>query len=63
MGGVRDVSSRPHDQFGIGYYYLDVESPTLRGPLQTMSFLRDEWGFEAFYNVAITPWMLRPTPR
>jgi porin len=20
--------------------------------------LRDEWGFEAFYNVALTPWLL-----
>jgi carbohydrate-selective porin OprB len=23
--------------------------------------LRDEWGFEAFYNIALTPWM-RLTP-
>jgi len=57
-GGKGFFSSRPHDQFGIGYYYLDVESPTLQGPLQTRSFLRDEWGFEAFYNVALTPWLL-----
>ena len=58
VGGKGFFSSRPHDQFGIGYYYLDVQSPTLQGPLQTRSFLRDEWGFEAFYNVALTPWML-----
>jgi len=24
----------------------------------TRSFLRDEWGFELFYNVALTPWFL-----
>ena len=24
---------------------------------RTREFLRDEYGFEAFYNVAITPWM------
>ena len=58
IGGKGFFSSRPYDQFGIGYYYLDIESPTLQGPLQTRSFLRDEWGFEAFYNVALTPWLL-----
>lgn len=58
VGGKGFFSSRPHDQFGIGYYYLDVQSPTLQGPLRTRSFLRDEWGFEAFYNVALTPWLL-----
>ena len=26
-------------------------------PLQTRRFLRDEYGFEAFYNIAITPWL------
>jgi porin len=30
----------------------------LQTPLRTRSFLRDEWGFEAFYNVALTPWLL-----
>ena len=58
IGGKGFFSSRPDDQFGIGYYYLDVQSPTLQGPLRTRSFLRDEWGFEAFYNVALTPWLL-----
>jgi porin len=58
VGGKGFFSSRPDDQFGIGYYYLDVQSPTLQGPLRTRSFLRDEWGFEAFYNVALTPWLL-----
>jgi porin len=61
LGGTGMIPGRAHDRFGIGYYYLDVESPTLRGPLQDRSFLRDEWGFEAFYNLAITPW-LRLTP-
>lgn len=30
----------------------------LQGLLQTTEFLRDEYGFEAFYNFAITPWAL-----
>lgn len=58
VGGTGVFSSRPDDRFGLGYYYVDVESPTLQGPLRTRSFLRDEWGFEAFYNVALTPWLL-----
>ncbi|HEY2388080.1 MAG TPA: carbohydrate porin [Candidatus Binatia bacterium] len=58
VGGKGVIPSRPNDQFGLGYYYVDVTSPTLQGPLQTRSFLRDEWGFEAYYNVAITPWLL-----
>jgi porin len=55
------MASRPFDRFGIGYYYIDVESPRFEGPLRTRKFLRDEWGFEVFYNVALTPW-LRLTP-
>ncbi|HZD40616.1 MAG TPA: carbohydrate porin, partial [Terriglobales bacterium] len=32
-----------------------------QGPLQTTEFLRDEYGFEAYYNFALTPWaMLTP---
>ena len=58
IGGKGFFASRPYDQFGMGYYYLDIQSPTLQGPLRTREFLRDEWGFEAFYNVALTPWLL-----
>lgn len=58
FGGTGMIPERPHDRFGIGYYYLDVRSPTLVGLLNSRSFFRDEWGFEAFYNVALTPWLL-----
>ena len=58
VGGKGIIPSRELDQFGIGYYYLWIGNPTLRLPLSTRSFLRDEWGVEAFYNVALTPWML-----
>jgi porin len=36
---------------------MDVKSPKFTGPLATREFLRDEYGFETFYNIAITPWM------
>jgi porin len=57
VGGKGVFESRPHDQFGLGYYFLNNRNPTLQGPLQTKNFLRDEYGFEAYYNFAITPWL------
>lgn len=58
IGGKGIISSRPLDRFGIGYYYINVASPTLQGLRRTRSFLGDEWGVEVFYDLAITPWML-----
>jgi porin len=61
VGGKGMFESRPLDQFGLGYYFININNPTIQGLLQTRSFLRDEYGFEAFYNFAITPWaMLTP---
>ncbi len=57
VGGKGIIPGRPVDRFGIGYYHIDVNNPKLTGPLATREFLRDEYGFEAFYNFAITPWM------
>jgi porin len=58
VGGKGMFESRPHDQFGLGYYYININNPSLQGPLQIRDFLRDEYGFEAYYNFAITPWAL-----
>jgi porin len=55
--GGKGVLGRPLDQFGIGYYYMDISNPKFTGPLGTREFLRDEYGVEAYYNFAITPWM------
>ena len=57
VGGKGMFESRPFDKFGFGYYYINIDNPSLQGPLQTRRFLRDEYGFEAFYNIAITPWL------
>jgi porin len=57
MGGKGVIPSRPLDSFGIGGYYIDVTNPKFTGPLTTTSVLRDEYGVEAYYNIAITPWM------
>jgi len=61
VGGKGIISCRPLDRFGVGFYYMDVRNPKFTGPLATREFLRDEYGFEIFYNVAITPW-LQVTP-
>jgi porin len=58
VGGKGMFESRPFDQFGLGYYYINITNPTIQGLLQTRDFLRNEYGFEAFYNVALTPWAL-----
>ena len=61
VGGKGLFDSRPQDQFGLGYYFINIANPTIQGPFQTRSFLRDESGFEAYYNFAIMPW-LKLTP-
>jgi porin len=57
VGGKGMIPGRPLDRFGVGYYYIDVKSISVQGPFTERKFLRDEQGGEAFYNVALTPWM------
>jgi porin len=54
--GAKGMLSRPHDQFGLGFYFIDMNSPHLQGLFRSTKLLRDEYGFEAYYNLAITPW-------
>lgn len=58
VGGKGIVPGRERDRFGLGAYFIDVSNPTFEGPLGTRTFLSDEWGFEAFYNIALTGWLL-----
>ena len=57
VGGKGLIPGRELDQFGIGGYYGDITNPKFTGPAGTITFLRNAYGFEAYYNVAITPWM------
>ena len=61
IGGKGVIPNRHNDRYGLGFYYIDANSPKLQGIFNTTKLLRDEYGFEAFYNIAITPW-LRVTP-
>ncbi len=58
VGGKGVIPSRSNDRYGFGFYYIDVNNPRLQGVFRSIKLLRDEYGFEAFYNVAITPWLL-----
>jgi porin len=53
VGGRGVIASRPYDRFGLGMYWLKTSGDL--GDLAS-NLLRDEVGFETFYNVALTPW-------
>jgi porin len=57
VGGKGVVPGRILDEFGVGFYYIDVSNPEFTGLLADRDFLRDEYGIEAYYNIALTPWM------
>jgi porin len=61
IGGKGGVPGQALDAFGLGFYFIDIEHPRFTGPLETREFLRDEYGVEAYYNLAVTPWA-RLTP-
>ena len=54
----KGLASRPHDEFGIGWYYLDVANLILPDGEGLRRLLHNEHGFEAFYSFALTPWAL-----
>ncbi len=56
LGGNGIVPGRALDAFGVGFYYIGISNPRFTGPLGTTKFLRDEYGVEAYYNFALTPW-------
>jgi porin len=57
IGGSSLLTSRPDDTFGISYFYYGF-SEDLKDSLDDVSYdLGDESGIEAFYNLAVTPWL------
>jgi porin len=51
------MAYRPDDQFGIGWYYMNVSNSTFTtNNFGTLELLRNEQGFEAYYSFALTPW-------
>ncbi len=56
LGGRGLVPGRPLDRMGIGAYTM-LASDDLKDKILLNATLKDEVGFEAYYNYAITPWM------
>ncbi len=53
IGGRGILPDRPNDQFGIGYYYIDLISD----PVADVIGLDDsEQGVEAYYEAEVVPW-------
>lgn len=56
IAGHGMVAGRPHDSFGIGGFFYNF-SNVLQSTVQPVLNLRDEVGVEAWYSLAITPWL------
>jgi porin len=54
--GGKGVPSRPDDSYGVAWYHININNPTLTTPIGTREFLRDENGVEAYYRLALTRW-------
>ncbi len=55
LAGTSPLPCRPADSFGLAYYYLGTSDP-LQDALDRIFPIRNEQGFEFYYNAAITPW-------
>ena len=58
VGGKGVIPNRHNDKYGLGFYYIDINRPEITGLFRSVKLLRDEYGFEAFYNLALTPWLM-----
>lgn len=57
IGGKALISSRPNDQWGVGYFYNDISNDAQES-INSLPFefsLNDEQGVEAYYSYALTP--------
>jgi porin len=50
------IASRPRDSFAIGAFYYKF-SNVLQDTLSPLATFRDERGVEAWYSLAVTPWL------
>ena len=52
VGGKGLVPKRPHDRYGVGYYYLNVSND-----FPALLRANAEQGIEMFYNIEVFPWL------
>lgn len=56
VGGTGLIPGRSLDNWGFGYYYDDL-SNDLQDSFDPLLKIRNEQGWEIFYNFAVTPWL------
>ncbi|MGB5748672.1 MAG: carbohydrate porin [Desulfobacterales bacterium] len=56
MGGRGVIPSRENDRYGLGFFAM-FESNDLKDQPILGDVLDNELGMEAFYNIALTPWL------
>lgn len=54
LGGKGTFAGRDKDTWGVGYFYTDISDEF---PRIILNRFGDTQGFEAFYNIEITPWL------
>ncbi|MBP7867349.1 MAG: carbohydrate porin [Acidobacteria bacterium] len=54
LGGRGMWPRRPADSFGVGYFY---DATSKRVPPELQPLVRNDRGFEAYYNFSLKPWL------
>jgi len=57
VGGRGLIPGRSRDNWGAGFYYA-APSTDLKNSLESTTTIRNDYGFEMFYNFALTPWFV-----
>ncbi len=57
IGGTSPLPNRSLDRFGIALFYYSLSDYIVDGLRPTGFILEDEQGFEAFYSLALAPWL------
>lgn len=57
IGGTSFLPGRSLDRWGIAYFRYNLSDDLLTGLGMLGIDLRDEQGLEAYYNIALTPWL------
>lgn len=55
ISGTSPLARRTADSFGIACFYIGV-SNSLKNPATNVVSVRDEFGMELYYNIAVTRW-------
>jgi porin len=56
LAGTSPLPSRNLDRWGIGYFYYGLSNELKEGLSALGQGVRNEYGVEAFYNLAVAPW-------